>query len=343
MLKHNNLIINTLFNKPTIKHFISIFCFFVFFTFLKTYTQAKELVDKVVASVNNEIILLSELNNMNQRLLKQASIDETLLLGENKNLLNDNKKLQLSFLIREKLVESEIKRLGFSFTDEQINTEIEQLAKKNQMTFSEFVKYLNSQNYTLDEYRVMQKARSERQVFFEKEIISKLRITDEDAYSVYKTKVPSSKQTVSEFKIAQIFFSIKKGGAEKALARAQTAFKRLTSGESFESLANQLDETPGANTDGVLGTFKSGEFLPEIESAIEGLTINNTSTVLRGPSGFHIVKLLERKTTQDTNFLKVKDSIKASLVQQNFERQLKNWFELKKLEAKISIYEKNLL
>ena len=88
----------------------------------------------------------------------------------------------------------------------------------------------------------------------------------------------------------------------------------------------------------MLGVFKSGEFLPEIENAINNLPVNTPSKVLQGPNGFHIVKLLEKKTVLDPNFLRVKESIKAELVQKNFERQLKNWFELKKLDAHVKIY-----
>lgn len=329
-------------NKSLKKHFIfalSTIQVLMTLSFTPTNLQAKEVVDKVVASVNNEIILLSELKNMDLRLKKQGAIDETLLLGESLDSLKGDKKLQLNFLIREKLVESEIKRLNLSSSDEQINAELDLMAKKNQMTLADFSKYLNSQGYKLNEYKEVLKARTERQVFFEKEIVSKLRITDEDAYSVFLAKYPNSKQSISEFKISQLFFSNKKGGSKEAFARAQAAYKKLTSGESFETLANQLDETPGSNKDGVLGSFKSGEFLPEIEKAIESLSNNDTSDIVRGPSGFHIVKLLDKTTVQDSNFLRVKEAIKASLVQQNFERQLKNWFELKKLDAKIKIYE----
>jgi peptidyl-prolyl cis-trans isomerase SurA len=88
-----------------------------------------------------------------------------------------------------------------------------------------------------------------------------------------------------------------------------------------------------------LGTFKSGEFLPEIEKSIVTLNENQVSGVLRGPTGFHIVKLLSKKNVMDPEFLKVKESIKAALVQQNFERQLKNWFELKKLDSNLKVYE----
>ncbi len=300
--------------------------------------SAKEVVDKVVATINSEIVLLSDVKNMQTRVKKQGSIDETLLLGENPEIIKTDKKAQLAFLIREKLVESEIKRLGMSASEEHINGEFAQMAKKNQMKPEEFEKFLETQGFKPEEYKTILKARFERQTFFEKEIVSKLRITDEDAYGVFQTKYPNYRPRVGEFKIAQIFFANKRGGGTGSLDRATSAFKRLSAGESFESLANQLDETPGSNKDGVLGVFKSGEFLPDIERAIGDLVVNTASGVLRGPDGYHIVKLLDKKTVVDPNFLKVKESIKASLVQQNFERQLKNWFELKKLEASIKIY-----
>lgn len=303
---------------------------------------SKELVDKVVASVNNEIVLLSDLKNMQNRIKRQGTIDENLLLGDRLDTIKNDKKAQLNFLIREKLVQSEIKRLGMSSSDEQINATLMENAKRNQMNMTEFTDYISSQGFTLAEYKETLRTRLEHQAFFEKEIISKLRITDEDAFGVFQSKFPNYRPRIGEFKIAQIFFSNKKGGASGALERATAALERLSAGETFESLANQLDETPGSNKDGVLGIFKSGEFLPEIESAIAGLSVNSTSGILRGPAGYHIVKLLDKKTILDPNFLKVKESIKASLVQQNFERQLKNWFELKKLDANIKIYNEAL-
>ncbi|MEQ1722116.1 MAG: peptidylprolyl isomerase [Pseudobdellovibrio sp.] len=316
--------------------FLLIFCLFCSIAF------SKEVVDKVQASVNNEIVLLSDLKNMESRLKKTGAVDESLLLGKKPEDLKGNKKAQLDYLIRERLVESEVKRLNMSFTDEQVNAELAQMAKKGQMTMTEFSKYMADQGYTIQQYKEFLKTSNERQAFFEKEIVSKLRITDEDAFGVFQSKYPNYKPNIGEFKIAQIFFSVKKGGPNEALDRANAAGEKISSGASFETVANQVDETPGANKDGVLGVFKSGEFLPQIESAIGNLAIGGVSAVLRGPNGYHIVKLLDKKTVVDPNFLKVKENIKASLVRQNFERQLKNWFELKKLDANIKIYDDSL-
>lgn len=296
---------------------------------------AKELVNKILVVVNSETVLLSDLKKLQQRIQKPGAIDETLLLGEKIESLKNNRKTQIDFLIREKLVESEIKRQNFAVTDERVESEMNNLAKRGQMSRPDFNKYITRQGFTVDEYKEILKARIERQSFFESEIVSKLRITDEDAYGEFQSKNPNYKPNVNEFSIAQIFFSPKKGGGQAAFDRANAVFSRIQNGENFDTLANQLNETPGANRNGVLGTFRSGEFLPEIEKAIGSLVTNEVSGVIKSPAGFHIVKVLAKKTTLDPNFLKVKEMIKASLVEKNFQRQLKNWFEVKKQDAYI--------
>ncbi len=299
--------------------------------------QAKEVVDKILVIVNSEIVLRSDLKKLQTRIGREGSIDETLLLGEGLASIKNNEKAQLEFLIREKLVESEIKRQNLSVTDERVETELNEMARKNQLTRPEFAKILAKQGYQIVDYKEVLKNRIERQAFFESEIVSKLRITDEDAYGEYQAKNPGSKPNVNEFKIAQIFFSPKRGGGTEALARAQATLARIRDGESFEDLANKFDETPGANKDGYMGAFRAGEFLPEIERAITNLSPNAVSEIVKSPAGFHIVKVISKKTILDPEFIKVKEMIKASLVEKNFQRQLKNWFESKKQDAYIKI------
>ncbi|MBY0452410.1 MAG: peptidylprolyl isomerase, partial [Bdellovibrionaceae bacterium] len=287
--------------------------FKILITFLifSSIASSKELVDRIVATVSNEVVLQSELDHFPDRIDKMGSIDETLLFGERAASLKGNKAAQLDFLVREKILESEIKRLGLTISDAQVESEMTQMAKRGNMDFNAFSNYLVQQGYTVDEYKKILRNRIERQNFFEREIISKLRITDDDALSVYQNQNPNSRTSISEFKIAQIFFSTRKSGSEQALARATAAYERFRNGDSFETLANQLDETPGSNADGVLGTFKTGEFIPEIEKEIASLNDGQVSRVTQGPNGFHIVKLLTKKSIPDPQFLKVKESIKS--------------------------------
>ena len=59
--------------------------------------MAKEVVDRVVATINSEIILLSDVKNMQNRVKKQGSIDETLLLGDSPEVIKPTENLSLLF------------------------------------------------------------------------------------------------------------------------------------------------------------------------------------------------------------------------------------------------------
>ena len=298
-----------------------------------------EVVDKIVAIVNSESILQSELNSFPSRLKKEGSLDESLLLDQKPSDLKLSRTQQLQFIIREKLVESEVKKQNLEITDDAVSLEVDKLAKKNGLSKTQLEASLKKQGYTITEYRKVLKSRMERQSFFESEIISKLRITDEDAYNEYKNKVPNYRPNVNEYKIAQIFFDPRKGSPQLALKRATEVYGKMTSGESFESLANKFNEEKSANPDGLLGQFKSGEFNADLEKAVENLDKGQTTAIVKSKIGFHIVKVLDKKVSYDPQFLKYKEQIKSSLIEKNFKRQLKNWFESKKQSSYIKIYE----
>ncbi|MFN3695892.1 MAG: peptidylprolyl isomerase [Pseudobdellovibrio sp.] len=315
-------------------------CTFSSITLAKENSSARtEVVDKIIAVVSSEAILQSDLNDFSLNINKEGTVDDSLLLDEKIADLKSSRANQLQYLVREKLVQSEIKRQNLSFTDEKINQEMDNLAKRNRMNRSDLETYIKKQGFSLETYKQILKARMERQSFFESEIISKLRITDEDAYNEYKIKNPNAKTNVNEFKISQIFFNPKKGSPEEALKRAEAVLKKVEAGERFDALANKYTEDKSANDGGFLGHFKSGEFNSELEKAIVNLDAGATTNIVQSKSGFHILKVIEKKVSYDNNFLKIKEQIKASLIEQNFKRQLKNWFESKKQEAYIKIYE----
>jgi len=322
------------------KYFILIH-FFCLSLFGKDLSQNSkhELVDKIIAVINSEALLQSDLADFSANLSKEGVVEESLLLDDKLTDLKNSRANQLQYLIREKLVLSEIKRQNLSFTEERVNQEMDSLARRNKMNRSDLEAYLKKQGYSLESYKQTLKSRLERQSFFENEIVSKLRITDEDAYNEYKNKIPNYRPNVNEFKISQIFFNPKKGSSAEAFKRAEDVAKKITEGSSFESLANKFNEDKGANEGGYLGQFKSGEFNPDIEKAISNLESGSVSSIIQTKLGFHIVKVISKKTSVDPNFLKYKEQIKASLIEQNFKRQLKNWFESKKQDSYIKIYE----
>lgn len=326
------------FSKKLIKLNILFLFSTLLFSSLANAQNAKEVVDKVIAIVNSEAILQSELTALVGRSKKEGGIDEALLLEDKIEDLRNQSKLQMDFLIREKLVESEIKKQNLSVSEDRLNSEMNTMAKRNGMSKEALEQQIKKQGFSISDYKKILKSKIERQSFFENEIVSKLRITDEDAYGEFRAKFPNYKPQINEFTVAQIFFNPKKGSASDAAARAQEVLGKLSAGESFEALANKYNEDSRSNKDGYLGTFKSGDFIPELEKEVARLEVGKTSDVIKSKSGYHIVKVLDKKMTQDPQFLRVKEQIKSMLVEKNFKRQLKNWFESKKQDAYIKIH-----
>jgi peptidyl-prolyl cis-trans isomerase SurA len=246
----------------------------------------------------------------------------------------------LDYLINEKIMASEIKRLNYGVTMERVDQEIKDMAKKNNVTVSEVLAAFKAQGISTSEYQAFLKEKIEKQSLIEAEIISKLRISDDDALAEYLKKNPENKSTVNEFTIAHIFFNPKKGGSELAEKRAQTVLAKYHAGESFEALAEQNSEDPNFTSGGLLGTFKSGEFMKELEDSIQNLNAGQTTGIVRSRMGYHLVKLLSKKLTTDPKFEKEKEKIKSTLFEQNFKRQMKNWLASKREESFVRINEK---
>jgi serine/threonine protein kinase len=118
--------------------------------------------------------------------------------------------------------------------------------------------------------------------------------------------------------------AFQKGGAEAALERAQVVQRKLSNNESFEALAEQHSEDPNFVAGGLLGTFKSGEFLKEVEASVQNLKPGDITAIVKSRMGFHIVKLLGKKMVTDPRFDKEKEKLRAELFEVAFKRQFKS-------------------
>lgn len=310
-----------------------------FFILLPFVAQA-EVVERIVAIINNEVILESDFKELQHKMKTPALLDESMMMGKSIDDLKKDRKVQLDYLINEKIMASEIKRLNHSVTMERVDQEIKDMAQKNHVSVADVLAAFKAQGISTSEYQNFLKEKIEKQSLIESEIISKLRISDDDALAEYLKKNPANKSSVNEFTIAHIFFNPKKGGVEAALKRGQTVLDKLRQGESFETLAEQNSEDPNFTSGGLLGTFKSGEFMKEVEDSIQSLNPGQTTGIVKSRMGFHIVKLLYKKLTTDPKFEREKEHIKSALFEQNFKRQMKNWLQSKREESFVRINEK---
>jgi len=311
---------------------------FIVAAFLLSSTIASaEIVDRVLSVVNTEIVLLSDLKGFSKKIEQGGMIDDLLLFGQRSDSLKGSRQLQTDYLINEKLLDSEIKRLNLSVTVERVEQEIRDIAKKNNVSRAELMNALKAQGMNPSDYQDFIKTRIERQSLIEQEISSKIRVSDEDVSAQYSRMNPTANTGIYEYTLAHILFNPRKGGPQAAKERAETVLKKLKEGASFDATAEQNSEDPGFSAGGALGTFKAGEFSPEMEKAVHSLGAGDVSDVVQTRAGFHIIKVLNKKIISDPRFEQEKEKIRAQLFEKAFQKHFKNWIDAKREESFIRI------
>jgi peptidyl-prolyl cis-trans isomerase SurA len=306
---------------------------------IMSQSSLAEVVERIVAVVNSEIILESDIKKLQVNLKKRDLIFDYLMPADEAAFSKGDRQALLEYLINEKIMDSEVKRLNLNITYDRVDKEIAEIAKRNNLSTQDVLKTVTAEGVTVSEYKDSLKQRLERQSLIEAEIISKLRISDEDAYSEYLRSRPGARASVNEYSVSHIFFSPAKGGAPAAMKRAQDVLAKLKAGQNFEELAEQNSEDANFSNGGFLGHFKTGEFLKELEDSVANLSPGQYSPIVKSRMGYHIVKLLSKKLSSDPQFEKEKEKIKAKIFESTFRRQLRIWLQSKKDESFLRINE----
>lgn len=297
-----------------------------------------EVIERIVAIINNEIITLTDINKYADRLRTGGLTDDLLIPDEatKEAVLKDREKL-LQKMIDERLIDSEVKRQNLQVPIERVEQEIRQIAKRNNLSREQLQQALQQQGVNFAQYQNFIKTGLERQSLIEKAVTSKIKITEQDILNSYSQTSKTAAGQTFEFTLAHSVFLKEKGGSDAARQRAELFLKRLKEGGNFEKLVGEMSEDPNFEAGGLLGTFKSGEFLKELEQAAKGLNVGDISPVVETKTSFHVLKVLNKKLIPDPRFEQEREKIQQSLYEQTYKRQLRSWLEQLRQDAFLRI------
>jgi len=301
-------------------------------------TASAKTVDKIVAIVNDQPITLTDIEKFKKKIASGGLVDDALLkLGDSKELVKDRNAL-LNQLIDEKLIDSEVKKKSMEVTIERVEQEIRNIAQNNGISRQQLTSALAQKGVSMSQYQDFIKTSLERQGLIEKEVTSKIRISDEDISSYYLAKKgPSASQTY-EYTLSHIFLNPKNpGGDSAALERAKNVAEKLKSGQSFEKLAEQYSEDGNFTKGGALGTFHSGEMTKELQTAVRPLDTGDVSGIVKTAQGYQILKVNKRTLIADPKLEEEKENIRRVLYADAFKRQFKLWLNQRHEESFIRI------
>ncbi len=266
------------------------FLFLLIFIFPELIAQ--QSIDKVIAVVDNEIILKSELEYQINLTAVQRKIDpKTPALREQ----------VLKMLIDEKLVYAQAGLDSIAVSEDEIGKQIEY--QISQLTQQYGSKERVEQMYNMSMEKIKRELRDDVrknimiQKMQEKKFgqVESTRREVEDFFAQFKDSlgvIPEKVKIFHIFKNPQTSTSLK----AKYKATAQAILDSIKAGGDFAEFAKKYSEDPGSATQGGdLGFVKRGVFYPEFESAAYALKEKQLSEVTESPVGFHIIQLLERR------------------------------------------------
>ena len=286
--------------------------------------SAAHLEDRIVAVVNSDLIMLSDLKREVEpglaRISRQHRGDE---LAQR---LKMAEYMALTNLIERKLQLQEAKARKLEVTDKEVIQAVEQMKRSGETI--DMSNPLHTRNVR-DQLMLMK--------VIDREVRGSVMVGESEMKRYYHEH--RDRFALPEvYTLSQIFIQVRSSdGTADALAKAKRAMDELKRGEKFEDVAVQYSNGPNASRGGQLGLVRQGELLSPIERAIAPLVPGGISDIIESSEGFHIIRVDEKTPKQYRPFEEVRFEIQSLVYQQKSEDVFQSWLAELKNKAYIEI------
>ncbi|MCL6271807.1 peptidylprolyl isomerase [Sansalvadorimonas sp. 2012CJ34-2] len=249
--------------------------------------------DKVVAIVDNDVVMESELNAR----LKSVQAQ---LRQRTSNLPPEDilKQQVLDRLIIENLQLQIADRAGARIDDNSLNQAISNIARNNGMTLEQFRKTLQEDGMSYADARDQIRREMLINRVRQRKVLENVQVTDREVQN-FKKSAEGKQQLAIEMKLGHILVSLPEGATpdqiQAANAKAEAIYKKLQEGGDFAQIAAAESQGQNALEGGDLGWRKPDELPPLFSDVMTKLNVGQVSRPIRSPSGFHILKVSDRR------------------------------------------------
>lgn len=285
-----------------------------------------------VAMVNDEMITVAEFNkaieNAKSNLLKQDSIDFN--TEEGQFILSTTKRSIIEDLIKNKLINQQMKKMNIEVSEQDIIDKIKAL-KKSFPSEKLFLETLAEEGISEEELRkgirgqvIVQKIKQE---LTKKIVISEREINN---FLKHNKEFTTPRRRVQLFQI----ITATKDDAEIVLSK-------LNAGESFDVLAQKYSIDPvSKDSGGNIGFIEEGTLEPDVETAVFKLKEGELSPIILTNEGFAIYKCTQKLNPEDSQATDPKEEAKKFLISKKENEIYEKWLERVKATSKIKVNEK---
>ena len=253
----------------------------------------KQSINSIVAVVNDDIILSSELDVATSAIVKQLNEKGTQLPG--KAILE---KEVLDKLVMESLQLQIAATNGITIDDSQLNSEIKELAENNNVSMTEFRNILARDGYSYQAFREDLRKQLTIMQVRRMMVASTIKVNDQEIDNLLAT-LKASGQGGVEYHLAHILIAIPEAASPAEIqatrARAEATLQRLRGGADFAEVALVTSDSQTALEGGDLGWRSLGQLPSMFLETVKTMQVGDISDLIRSSGSFHIIKLLDKR------------------------------------------------
>ncbi|MCK4841696.1 MAG: peptidylprolyl isomerase [Methylococcales bacterium] len=258
---------------------------------LTSFTVKAEFLESIIAVVEDDVILESELNREVNKIVKtlqskQVMIPPTFVI----------RKQVLERIIVEKLQRQLAERSGIRVSDEMLRQYVADIASRNNMTVDEFRRELASQGMSFQQFEESIRSEIIINQLRAREIGSRIKVTDREVKHYLETQGEVGQDKIL-YHLGHILVSVPEAASSSVIKtaknKAQGIIDELNNGRDFKQTAVALSDGGNALNGGDLGWRTMGQIPTLFTDVVIQMNQGDIAELIRSPSGFHIIKLLE--------------------------------------------------
>lgn len=253
----------------------------------------RRLLDRIVAVVNEEVILASELEE--KTLLTRQRMERA---GEQPPPLETLRERMLDQLILEQIQLQHARRYGISIGDEAINDALRNMAAERGTDLAGLRQQIRASDLSFDQLREEVRTQLLLSRLRQRVIASQITISEQEVDDFLERRGHGGDRDVA-YNLRHLLLRVPEDASsqevEEARARADRLVRELRGGADFGAVAARVSDGPEAQAGGDLGWRESSALPGLFVEALQSMAAGDVSEPLRSANGFHILKLVERR------------------------------------------------
>ncbi|WP_415880283.1 peptidylprolyl isomerase [Methylomonas sp. TEB] len=250
-----------------------------------------QVLDRIVAVVEEDVILERELNNEVGAIVSKLRSNNVTMPPE--YVL---RKQVLERMVVDKLQRQLAAKSGVQVSDEMLSASVADIASRNGLSVESFRNELTKQGM---DYKAFEDNLRNEIIINQlrgREIGSRVKVTDAEVLHYMETQSKAG-QSNSQYHLGHILIAVSEAASasaiQKAKDKADQVIADLRGGKDFKQVAVSVSDDDNALKGGDLGWRSIGQIPSLFTEVVTTMNQGDVSEAIRSPSGFHIIKMLE--------------------------------------------------